>query len=77
MGPSEYFILVIFIALGLFSLTAAILNIDWYFKTSGAATFIKLFGRQGARIFYGLLWVGSHCLWGMRFTLLVKFISNN
>ena len=55
MGPSEYFILVIFIALGLFSLTAAILNIDWYFKTSGAATFIKLFGRQGARIFYGLL----------------------
>lgn len=55
MGPSEYFILVIFIALGLFSLIAAILNIDWYFKTSGAATFIKLFGRQGARIFYGLL----------------------
>ena len=55
MGPSEYFILVIFIALGLFSLTAAILNIDWYFKTSGAATFIKLFNRQGARIFYGLL----------------------
>ena len=41
--------------MGLFSLTAAILNIDWYFKTSGAATFIKLFGRQGARIFYGLL----------------------
>ncbi len=55
MGPSEYFILVIFIALGLFSLTAAILNIDWYFKTSGAATFIKLFGRQGARVFYGFL----------------------
>ncbi len=55
MGPSEYFILAIFIALGLFSLTAAILNTDWYFKTSGAATFIKLFGRQGARIFYGLL----------------------
>ena len=55
MGPSEYFILVIFIALGLFSLTPAILTIDWYFKSSGAATFIKLFGRQGARIFYGLL----------------------
>ena len=76
MGPSEYFILVIFIALGLFSLTAAILNIDWYFKTSGAATFIKLFGRQGARILW-TPWVGTHCLWGMRFTLLVKFISNN
>ena len=55
MGPSEYFILVIFIALGLFSLTAAILNIDWYFKTSGAATFIKLFGRQGKQIFYRLV----------------------
>lgn len=58
MNPSEYFILFIFMALGLFSLVAAIFNFDWYFQTSGAATFIKLFGRQGARIFYALLGLG-------------------
>lgn len=58
MNPSEYFILFIFIALGLFSLVAGVFNIDWYFQTSGAATFIKLFGRKGARIFYALLGLG-------------------
>ena len=58
MGPSEYFILVLFIALGLFSIVAAIFNLDWYFKTSGAMTFVNWFGRGGARVFYSLLGVG-------------------
>lgn len=57
MEPSEYFVLVIFIALGLFSLVASALNIDWYFQTSGAYMFVKRFGRKGARIFYALLGV--------------------
>lgn len=55
MGPSEYFILVIFIALGIFSIVAAALNIEWYFQTSGAMMFVRWFGRRGARIFYALL----------------------
>lgn len=55
MGPSEYFILVIFIALGVFSIVAAALNIEWYFQTSGAMMFVRWFGRRGARIFYALL----------------------
>lgn len=58
MKPSEYLILIIFIAMGLFSLVAAIFNINWFFQTSAAATFIKLFGRQGARIAYALLGLG-------------------
>ena len=45
MDPSEYFILSLFIALGLFSIVAAICNFDWYFKTSGAMTFVNWFGR--------------------------------
>ena len=57
MDPSEYFILSLFIALGLFSIVAAICNFDWYFKTSGAMTFVNWFGR-GARIFYALLGIG-------------------
>ena len=58
MGPPEYFILVLFIALGSFSIVAAIFNLDWYFKTSGAMTFVNWFGRGGARVFYALLGVG-------------------
>ena len=55
MEPTDYFILAIFIALGAFSLVAAIFNFDWYFETSGATTFVNKFGRKGARIFYALL----------------------
>ena len=38
MEPADYFILAVFIALGLFSLIAALFNLDWYFNTSGALT---------------------------------------
>ena len=55
MEPTDYFILVIFMALGAFSLIAAIFNFYWYFETSGATTFVNKFGRKGARIFYALL----------------------
>ena len=58
MEPTEYFILILFIALGVFSIVAAALNLDWYFQTSGAMTFVKWLGRKGARIFYVLLGLG-------------------
>ena len=45
MEPADYFILAVFIALGLFSLI----------NTSGASTFVHKLGRGGARIFYALL----------------------
>ena len=35
-----------------------ILNLDWYFQTSGAMTFVRWLGRKGARIFYALLGLG-------------------
>lgn len=57
MEPTDYFILVVFMALGAFSLVAAICNFDWYFETSGATTFVNKLGRKGARIFYALLGV--------------------
>ncbi|CAK7038543.1 MAG: hypothetical protein PARBA_04161 [Parabacteroides sp.] len=58
MGPSEYFILILFIALGAFSIVAALFDFDWYFETSGATTFVKWLGRKGARVFYALLGAG-------------------
>lgn len=73
MDPSEYFILSLFIALGLFSIVAAICNFDWYFKTSGAMTFVNWFGRGGARIFYALLGIGADRLWGAgTYVLVIK-----
>lgn len=57
MRASEYFILGLFLFLGLFSLIASIFNVDWYFRSRRAATFVNWFGLTGARIFYGLLGV--------------------
>lgn len=58
MEPTEYFILILFIALGYSRLSLQILNLDWYFQTSGAMTFVRWLGRKGARIFYALLGLG-------------------
>lgn len=55
MDVSEYFFLITFIVLGAFSVVAAVFNIEWYFQTSGAALFVRRWGRKGARIFYALL----------------------
>jgi hypothetical protein len=52
---SEYLVLTIFVLTGSISLTAAIFNFDWYFRSRKAATFVENFGRNGARVFYGLL----------------------
>lgn len=58
MTPSEYFIFALFIGLGLFSVVAAVLNLEWYFQTSAAQTFVRWLGRTGARLFYVFLGVG-------------------
>lgn len=54
MAP-EYTLLILFIVLGLVSLTAAARNSDWYFQTGGADFFVRRWGRNGARIFYAVL----------------------
>lgn len=57
MNPADYFIFILFILLGCFSSIAALFNFDWYFQTSAAQTFVRYFGRTGARVFYALLGV--------------------
>ncbi len=61
MEPSDYLLLFIFIALGAFSLVAAVFNFDWYFETGGASTFVRRLGRRGARVFYALLGAALIC----------------
>lgn len=55
MNPADYFIFLLFIALGGFSVTAAIFNIEWYFRTDAARSFVRRLGRSGARWFYAVL----------------------
>jgi small neutral amino acid transporter SnatA (MarC family) len=42
---------------GLFSFAGAVSNWEWFMTNSRAAVFVRLLGRTGARIFYGLLGV--------------------
>lgn len=42
----------------LLAILASIFNWDWFFNNRKAYIFVKLFGRNGARIFYVLLACG-------------------
>lgn len=44
-------------ACGIFVIAAAALDWDWFFNNWRARFFVKLFGRDGARMFYALLGV--------------------
>jgi len=52
---STNLVTIIAILLGVFSIVASILNWDFYFEHRKARSFVKLFGRNGARVFYVLL----------------------
>jgi hypothetical protein len=54
MRTTEYLVFAIFILTGIISLTAAIFNFEWFFRSPKTSTFVCWFGRKGARIFYGL-----------------------
>lgn len=43
--------------LGLYPLIAAVKNWDFFFNNRRARPFVRILGRNGARIFYGLLGV--------------------
>jgi hypothetical protein len=55
MDVPEYFILSLFLLLGLLSLIASLLNSHWFFHTGSALFFVEKIGLKGARLFYGVL----------------------
>ena len=42
-------------AAGLITVLGAAFNWDWFFDNAKARPFVKWFGREGARVFYGVL----------------------
>jgi hypothetical protein len=57
MGPG-----LIFLAIGIFTLSGAIFDWDWFMNSRKAKFFVTIFSRPGARIFYGLLGSGFFVL---------------
>ncbi|MDH6356193.1 immunity 17 family protein [Parabacteroides sp. PF5-9] len=52
---TDYLLGVIFVLAGLFSLIAAVCNFEWFFTHKKTQSLVKLMGRGGTRIFYGIL----------------------
>ena len=48
-------LMIIFLAAGAFSVAGGAFNWDFFMKSRRAAIFVKIFGRNGARIFYVVL----------------------
>ncbi|MBL8797815.1 MAG: immunity 17 family protein [Planctomycetia bacterium] len=48
----------LFVAIGLFSATAAACDWEWFMTHYKARFFVSIFGRTGARIFYVLIGLG-------------------
>ena len=48
---------IMFAILGVLSISAAIFNFKWFFTSENGKLFVKLFGKKGARIFYGIVGV--------------------
>lgn len=51
----ELIITIITIVSGTFSIISSLFNWDFFFESRKAEFFIKIFGRNGSRIFYTLL----------------------
>ncbi|MDJ0600834.1 MAG: immunity 17 family protein [Crocosphaera sp.] len=60
------------IAAGIFSVSGAVFNWDWYMNHRKARFFVNILGRGGTRVFYGILGLGLIVLGGL---LLFGFIE--
>jgi hypothetical protein len=52
---SNVLVCLLVVAAGAFCLAASFKNWDWFFNNHRARLIVAIFGRNGARIFYGLL----------------------
>lgn len=44
----------LFLILGVLSIIASLFNFNWFFTSENVRFFVKLFGRNGTRVFYGV-----------------------
>ena len=63
----------VFVAIGIFSVCGAFLNWDWFMEARKARFIVSIIGRNGARIFYGLLGTGLVVLGVLGMTGVIEF----
>lgn len=44
----------IFVILGVLSISVSIFNFKWFFTSENGRSIVKIFGKIGARVFYGV-----------------------
>jgi hypothetical protein len=54
MDPQIIVLACVLFASGVFTIAGAVLNWDWFMNSRRAWIFVKLFGRNGARVVYGV-----------------------
>jgi small neutral amino acid transporter SnatA (MarC family) len=54
-NTKEIFAIILSIGGGAFSILASILNLNFFFESRKAQFFVRILGRNGARIFYSVL----------------------
>lgn len=52
---SPYIVQILFLLAGIMALLASIRNWDWFFNSHNASFIVRNFGRNRARLFYGIL----------------------
>ncbi len=52
-----WFCIIVMALIGVFCICGAVCSWDWFFENSRSRFFIRMFGRTGARIAYGVLGV--------------------
>ena len=65
----------IFVAVGIFTMSAAIGNWNWFMNNRKARFIVKIFTRNGARYFYGFLGLGF-LIFGLLGTVGIIDLSN-
>ncbi len=63
----SYFGFFLFILIGLYAIAGAAFSMDWFLKDPVASVFVRLLGKKGTRIFYGILGISLIFVgvWGM------------
>ena len=62
-----------FLAVGVFSVCAGLFNWEWFMNARKARFVVRVFGTNGARIFYGLLGAGLIVLGVLGLTGVIVF----
>ena len=63
----------IFMAVGLYAITGALFDWNWFMLSRRGKWFVRIFGRDGARIFYFLMGIAFIGIGGLSLAGIISF----